>query len=421
MKMLRYATFAGLLFAAAPAFAQWQVPTHSVPVGEGIGVTGFNSAVPSAAGLPLVSNGAAADPSFQATPFVKDSTSQTVTCAFYSSQRIATGLITYTLPRANTCFSSFGFWIYALPGTGTVTIAPNASDNFYGLGAGVSTTLQAGAWTRLTTDAGSSGVWYLNGSGNLGEAMATTLTAGDGSTTDRSGLSVIWIARTETLTGASAVSHSFSDSSTINFNTNGAVGSASYDDQTIIAGTGTVNHHASYQSFASYDGSSTLSLLETINSSPQVNGTGTVSIVAHFNIQDVSVSGGGSVGTQYGIFCPVLVHAAANECGLLESPLEMRAHIIAGGAAPVATSCGTSPNVDGDDLSGTIVTGAGTPTGCVVTFNAPYVSAPSCNLAWASGALASMSWVESNIAITITQTGASNTRIKYKCMASAGG
>lgn len=56
------------LALAAPANAQWQTPIHSVPVGQGGGNIGFNNAVPGTAGQPLVSNGASADPSFQAVP-----------------------------------------------------------------------------------------------------------------------------------------------------------------------------------------------------------------------------------------------------------------------------------------------------------------------------------------------------------------
>lgn len=72
---------AGILLAsiclAGPAFAQWQVPDHSVPVGRGSGFTGFKSAAPGTAGRPLVSNGASADPSFgpiasQALNFIQD-------------------------------------------------------------------------------------------------------------------------------------------------------------------------------------------------------------------------------------------------------------------------------------------------------------------------------------------------------------
>ena len=54
-----------MLLAASPAIAQWQTPNHSVPVGQGGGVTGFNSVGPAAADLPLVGNGTSADPSFR--------------------------------------------------------------------------------------------------------------------------------------------------------------------------------------------------------------------------------------------------------------------------------------------------------------------------------------------------------------------
>lgn len=66
MKKLLVA-FAALLLAA-PAAAQWQTPNHSIPIGQGGGVTGFNSVGPAAADLPLVGNGASADPSFRVLP-----------------------------------------------------------------------------------------------------------------------------------------------------------------------------------------------------------------------------------------------------------------------------------------------------------------------------------------------------------------
>jgi hypothetical protein len=48
-----------------PAAAQWQTPNHSVPIGRGVGATGFSSAVPGAAGMPFTSNGPGTDPSFR--------------------------------------------------------------------------------------------------------------------------------------------------------------------------------------------------------------------------------------------------------------------------------------------------------------------------------------------------------------------
>lgn len=59
-----YAALIALLLAATPALAQWQTPNHSVPIGAGGGTTGFKFATPGTSGQPLVSQGAAADPSF---------------------------------------------------------------------------------------------------------------------------------------------------------------------------------------------------------------------------------------------------------------------------------------------------------------------------------------------------------------------
>lgn len=61
MKIIRYA-FAALALLCAPAAAQWQTPAHSVPVGQGGGVTGFGSVGPCAAGVPVVGSGTSGDP-----------------------------------------------------------------------------------------------------------------------------------------------------------------------------------------------------------------------------------------------------------------------------------------------------------------------------------------------------------------------
>lgn len=50
---------------ATAAYAQWQIANHSIPVGRGGGVSGFNAITPSAtSGIALVSRGSALDPSF---------------------------------------------------------------------------------------------------------------------------------------------------------------------------------------------------------------------------------------------------------------------------------------------------------------------------------------------------------------------
>lgn len=68
MNIFRFAIALALLLACEPAVAQYQVPNHSVPIGRGSGVTGYGKAAPGVAGMPVVSNGTSADPSFQPVP-----------------------------------------------------------------------------------------------------------------------------------------------------------------------------------------------------------------------------------------------------------------------------------------------------------------------------------------------------------------
>ena len=348
-----------------------------------------------------------------------DSINTNVTCAFHLTQRIATGPFTYTLPRANTLFNGFVFYIYNVPTGGTLTITPNANDNFVGLSSGTSITLLAGHWTRISTNAAASGVWYVTGT------KSSTFEATDFSTcVDLSGGSQIWTCRNLTSAGNT---HDFSVSDFITFSASN-FGSAAYDDQTRVLATGAginVNHHASYQSFAQFNGPGTLSLLETINSAPQVVG-GTVSILAHLSIQDSVPSGGGSIGTQIGVACPRLTGASnANWCLQLQGPSDLRGHMTTinvptGTSAPTLTSCGSSPSLSGNDLAGVIVTGTGSPTGCTLNFGTSWATAaPACLVTWGSGPLAAMSWNTSTSALTITQTGANNTRLYYSCWGTA--
>lgn len=91
-----------------------------------------------------------------------------------------------------------------------------------------------------------------------------------------------------------------------------------------------------------------------------------------------------------------------------------------GAAAPVVTACGTTPAIIGTDLAGTVTMGT-TATGCVITFNAAYATAPHCVVTWIATPLASQSYVTSATAITLTQTSTTNNVAKYFCVAQAGG
>jgi hypothetical protein len=100
--------------------------------------------------------------------------------------------------------------------------------------------------------------------------------------------------------------------------------------------------------------------------------------------------------------------------------LTIGGHAITGAVPPVLTSCGTTPAITGSDTAG-IVTMGTTATGCVITFVTAYVTAPVCVVTWIATPLASQSYVTSNVAITLTQTSASNNKVQYVCIAQSGG
>ena len=96
-------------------------------------------------------------------------------------------------------------------------------------------------------------------------------------------------------------------------------------------------------------------------------------------------------------------------------------HIAVGAVNPTLSSCGTSPAIVGDDKAGQVTMGTGSPTGCVITFAAPYVAAPLCTVSWQATPLASQSYAVSNTALTLTQTGTSSNKVNYMCLAQNGG
>lgn len=91
------------------------------------------------------------------------------------------------------------------------------------------------------------------------------------------------------------------------------------------------------------------------------------------------------------------------------------------GTAPTLSSCGTAPsNTGSTDTAGRVVMGTGTPTGCVITFSTPYAVAPHCVVTW-QAELASMEYVTTAAAITLTQTATDSNVVNYVCIARSGG
>lgn len=154
--------------------------------------------------------------------------------------------------------------------------------------------------------------------------------------------------------------------------------------------------------------------------------TGTRCVVHDFGYVNVSGASGGAN------FLPGDLPCEINEMGVYLDEanrdgtyntigiLDYKNHLRGVGAAPLITSCGTSPGIIGTHLAGTIITGTGAPTACTVTFVPPYNNTPSCIITWQYPQAVHQYGV-SPAGITITQTGASNAFIDYHCIAQPGG
>lgn len=92
-----------------------------------------------------------------------DATNTLVTPAFHQTSRIASGPLTYTVPASSSFWPGFGFGIYPLPGTGQVTIAINAADNFIGQAGGAAFIVYPGTSVFVTTNG--AGNWFAQVSG----------------------------------------------------------------------------------------------------------------------------------------------------------------------------------------------------------------------------------------------------------------
>lgn len=132
----------------------------------------------------------------------------------------------------------------------------------------------------------------------------------------------------------------------------------------------------------------------------------------------VQNSGGVSIGTSTD---PGIGALLTNTFMQATTYVQVGTKIRAVGTAPALTSCGGgSPAIVGSDLAGEVTMGT-TATGCVITFNVAYASAPYCTVTWQATPLASQSYTVSTTAITLTQTSTSGNKVNYYCAARSGG
>jgi hypothetical protein len=68
--------------------------------------------------------------------------------------------------------------------------------------------------------------------------------------------------------------------------------------------------------------------------------------------------------------------------------LDVAGHIANSGAAASVDSCGSGPTITGNDARGSVLTGAGGVSSCVITFSSAYATAPICVATWSGSASA---------------------------------
>lgn len=143
------------------------------------------------------------------------------------------------------------------------------------------------------------------------------------------------------------------------------------------------------------------------------------STVVQFYIQNAILNANAAGTNEINAAAPD-IHIAMRRIGtktLLGGPSTGSNEITAnGGAAPVASSCGTgSPTVSGSNIAGLITTGTGTPTSCTVTFAAPgYTNVPYC-VVTAQTSAQMTAYVVTNTTITLTTTATNNVKVNYRC------
>jgi hypothetical protein len=120
---------------------------------------------------------------------------------------------------------------------------------------------------------------------------------------------------------------------------------------------------------------------QSIKLSAFTTGTTTIS-------SNITLSSAGNVVVASGVVNgSSLLTDSAGTLALQASPLVLSTpgHLLSTGATPALSGCGTSPNITGSDLAGTILSGTGA-TACVLTFQRAYGTAPHCVVTTRNGA-----------------------------------
>ncbi len=91
-------------------------------------------------------------------------------------------------------------------------------------------------------------------------------------------------------------------------------------------------------------------------------------------------------------------------------------HIIATGADPVITSCGTTPSVSGSDRAGNVTIGTEVTTSCTVTFAEPYASTPSCTVTGDNTAVTYARTISATVLTIISSADMASDVVSYNCM-----
>lgn len=85
---------------------------------------------------------------------------QPIIAADHTNYYQASGALIFSLARANTTFEGFSFKVNAL--TAAITFTPDSHDSFPGLSGGQSLTISKGSVATITTNANSSGTWFID-------------------------------------------------------------------------------------------------------------------------------------------------------------------------------------------------------------------------------------------------------------------